>query len=91
MNITEPRILQEDILVLIDDNFNPRNVCIVTGAASGIGRATAIAAAANRLTVLGLDIDSRGGKNTEEMVRKMGGQMSFSTQTLQRTRISRRQ
>lgn len=77
MKIKEPKIKQEDILVLIDDNFNPHNVCIITGAGSGIGRATAIAAAANNLIAVGLDIDANEGRNTEKMIRKMGGEMAF--------------
>ena len=40
-------------------------VCIITGAASGIGRATAVAAAANKLMTVGLDIDEYGGKEIE--------------------------
>lgn len=76
-NITEPKITQDDILILIDENFNPRNVCLVTGAATGIGRATAVVAAANKLMTVGLDIDEKEGKKTEEMARKMGGQMIF--------------
>ncbi len=77
MKIAEPKIKQEDILVLIDDNFNPHNVCIVTGVGSGIGRATAIAAAANNLIAIGLDINEKEGRNTEKMIRKMGGEMMF--------------
>ncbi|MEI6152527.1 MAG: SDR family NAD(P)-dependent oxidoreductase [Deltaproteobacteria bacterium] len=77
MKIKEPKIKQEDILVLIDDNFNPHNVCIITGVGSGIGRAVAIAAAANNLIVVGLDIDENEGRNTEKMIRKMGGEMTF--------------
>jgi 3-hydroxybutyrate dehydrogenase len=50
----------DDVLVLEDDHFAPENVCIVTGAASGIGRATAAAAATNGLTVVGTDVDSEG-------------------------------
>jgi 3-hydroxybutyrate dehydrogenase len=76
-NITEPKITQENVLILIDENFKPRNVCIVTGAGSGIGRATAVAAAANKLMAVGLDIDQKEGKKTEEMARKVGGQMVF--------------
>jgi 3-hydroxybutyrate dehydrogenase len=86
MDIREPKIMQEDILVLVDDNFNPRNVCIVTGAGSGIGRATAIAAAANNLMTVGLDIDEKAGKETEEMARRMGGQMVFIKTDLVRDR-----
>jgi 3-hydroxybutyrate dehydrogenase len=77
MDVTEPEIRTEEILILLDDDFNARNVCIVTGAGSGIGRATAVAAAANGLTCVGLDINEEGGKETEEIAREMGGRMIF--------------
>ena len=77
MDIKEPRIKREEILILVDENFNRDNVCIVTGAATGIGRATAVAAAANNLTTVGLDINEKEGKKTREMARSMGGQMVF--------------
>ncbi|MGO9572330.1 MAG: SDR family oxidoreductase [Desulfomonilaceae bacterium] len=77
MDISEPTIKREDILVLGDQDFSTRNVCIVTGAASGIGRATAIAAAANNLMIVGLDIDEEQGKKTQQMARDLGGQMVF--------------
>ncbi|MBW2431522.1 MAG: SDR family oxidoreductase [Deltaproteobacteria bacterium] len=77
MDIQEPRITKEDILSPTDSHFNPNSVCIVTGAASGIGRATAVAAAANNLMTVGLDIDETGGKATQKMAREMGGQMIF--------------
>jgi 3-hydroxybutyrate dehydrogenase len=77
MEITEPEIRREDILILQDNDFNPHNVCIATGAAGGIGRATAVAAAANNLTCVGLDMNEEGGKETEEIARKMGGRMIF--------------
>jgi len=77
MDIREPKIAPDDILVLADSLFNSNNVCIVTGAAGGIGRATAVAAAANKLMTVGLDIDEAGGKETQKMARKMGGQMIF--------------
>lgn len=77
MDIKEPRIQHEDILSLKDENFNPENVCIVTGAGSGIGRATAIAASANNLMVVGFDIDEEQGRQTQHMAREMGGQMIF--------------
>jgi len=77
MDISEPRIGREDILILDDDNFNADNVCIVSGAGTGIGRATAIAAAANGLKTVGFDIDEGEGLKTQEMARKMGGQMIF--------------
>ncbi len=77
MEITEPEIRREDILILQDNDFNPGNICIVTGAAGGIGRATAVAAAANTLACVGLDINKEGGKETEEIARKIGGRMVF--------------
>jgi 3-hydroxybutyrate dehydrogenase len=75
--IREPEIRQEDILKIADENFNINNVCIVTGAGSGIGKATAIAASANNLMTVGLDIDAAAGKKTQQLARKMGGQMIF--------------
>ncbi|MGC8602425.1 MAG: SDR family oxidoreductase [Desulfomonilaceae bacterium] len=77
MEIKEPKIEKEEVLVLVDEDFSPKNVCIVTGAAAGIGRATAVAAAANNIMTVGLDIDEKEGKNTERMARDMGGQMVF--------------
>jgi 3-hydroxybutyrate dehydrogenase len=73
----EPRITREEILFLKDENFNPDNVCVVTGAATGIGRATAIAAAANNLVVAGLDINAEEGDKTCKMVDAIGGKMVF--------------
>ena len=77
MDINEPKIGREEILILVDDDFNSRNVCIVTGAGTGIGRATAVAAAANNLMTIGLDINRDQGKKTQQMAREMGGQMVF--------------
>lgn len=77
MDIKEPAIKKEDILILEDDNFYGDHVCIVTGAGTGIGRATAVAAAANKLMTVGLDINEEEGKKTQKMARDMGGQMIF--------------
>jgi len=77
MDISEPKISRDDILVLSDDDFSTHNVCIVSGAGTGIGRATAIAAAANNLMVAGLDINEEEGKKTQKLARDMGGQMIF--------------
>jgi len=77
MDIREPEIKREDILILEDDHFNTNNVCIVTGAGTGIGRATAIAAAANKLMTVGLDVNEEEGVKTQKMAREMGGQMIF--------------
>ena len=77
MDITEPKITREEVLVLQDPDFNSRNVCIVTGAGGGIGRATAIAAAANNITTVGLDVNEKEGDKTREMAKEMGGRMFF--------------
>ena len=77
MEITEPKIKRDEILILQNDQFNPNNVCIVTGSGTGIGRATAIAAAANNLMTVGLDINKEEGNKTQKMARETGGQMIF--------------
>jgi 3-hydroxybutyrate dehydrogenase len=77
VDIEEPVIEREELLVLQDTDFNPDNVCIVTGSGTGIGRATAIAAAANNLMTVGLDINETEGVKTQKMAREMGGQMIF--------------
>jgi len=70
MDITEPTITLPEILIVSDDDFNSQNVCIVTGAATGIGRATAIAAVANKLIVVGLDINEEQGQKTQKRLKK---------------------
>ncbi len=77
MNIKEPEIKKEDILILQEKLFNSDSVCIVTGVGSGIGRATAIAAAANNLLTVGLDINDTAGQKTGELIRDLGGRMVF--------------
>ncbi|MBM4326271.1 MAG: SDR family oxidoreductase [Deltaproteobacteria bacterium] len=77
MDITEPRIQREEILILLDDDFNSGNVCIVTGAGTGIGRATAVVSAANNLMTVGLDINAEEGEKTRQMAQELGGQMLF--------------
>ena len=77
MEIKEPDITYEDILIPKDGDFRPDHVCIVSGSGTGIGRATAVAAAANKLTVVGLDVNEEEGKKTQDIAREMGGQMIF--------------
>jgi len=84
MEIQEPKIVREDILFLPDRDFCPEHVCVVTGAAGGIGRATSVAAAANGLMTVGLDLDEKGGRATQKMAREMGGQMIFIRTDLSR-------
>jgi 3-hydroxybutyrate dehydrogenase len=73
MEIKEPEITRKDLLILDDDDFCKENVCIVTGCGTGIGRAVAMAAAVNGLTVAGLDINAQQGEKTVDMARALGG------------------
>ncbi|MCP4601125.1 MAG: SDR family oxidoreductase [Proteobacteria bacterium] len=77
MDLSEPKIYSEDILVVSDKNFVTDNVCIVTGSGSGIGRAASVAIAVNGLTTVGLDIDEKAGEETRDIVTELGGQMVF--------------
>jgi 3-hydroxybutyrate dehydrogenase len=77
MDIREPEISRDDVLLLQDPDFSADNVCIVTGCGTGIGRATALAAAANSLMTVGLDINEKEGKRTQKLARDLGGQMIF--------------
>ncbi len=77
MDINEPVITADEILIIKDDLFTPDTVCIVTGAGSGIGRATAVAAAANKLTVAGLDYNEKAGEETRKLCEDLGGRMTF--------------
>ncbi len=76
-DIQEPKIRMDEILVVKDKYFNPKNVGIVTGASSGIGRAVAVALAVNGLTVIGNDINEEGGKETIQMAEELGGKVIF--------------
>ncbi|MFD1634234.1 SDR family oxidoreductase [Haloplanus ruber] len=71
-DLSEPELTAEDLLVLDDERFVPKTVAIVTGAASGIGRATAVALAANGLTVVGADVDAEGLDGTAELAVDVG-------------------
>lgn len=55
-----PALSAESVLTLEDPRFGPETVAVVTGAASGIGRATTVALAANGLTVAAADVDADG-------------------------------
>ena len=76
-DLQEPKIQKEEILVVKDKYFHPKNVAIVTGAASGIGRATASALSVNGLTVIGTDIDEKGGQQTTKIAKELGGKVIF--------------
>jgi 3-hydroxybutyrate dehydrogenase len=77
MGINEPKLNKEDVMKIDACDFCADNVCIVTGVATGIGRATAVAAAVNGLTVIGLDIDEEKGGETAAIAQDFGGRMVF--------------
>ncbi|MGE8496783.1 MAG: SDR family oxidoreductase [Pseudomonas sp.] len=52
-------------------------VALVTGAAAGIGRATALAFAGQGLKVVVSDVDAAGGEGTVELIRAAGGEALF--------------
>jgi 3-hydroxybutyrate dehydrogenase len=70
--VSTPELTPEDLLVLDDPRFTGESVALVTGAASGIGQATAVALAANGLTVVGADIDDEGLDRTVEFTEAFG-------------------
>ncbi|MCH7659736.1 MAG: SDR family oxidoreductase [Euryarchaeota archaeon] len=71
-DLSEPELTSDAILVLDDPRFTPESVALVTGAASGIGRATAVALAKNDLTVVGADIDEDGLAETADLAEEVG-------------------
>ena len=52
-------------------------VAVVTGAASGIGRAATLLFAEHGIRVIAADIDADGGAETEKLVRDTGGEAVF--------------
>jgi len=70
-DLTAPELTRDDLLLVDDPRFGPETVALVTGAASGIGQATALALAANGLTVVGADIDEDGLAETRALARQL--------------------
>jgi 3-hydroxybutyrate dehydrogenase len=70
--VETPEVAIEDVLQVHDDRFDPETTCVVTGAASGIGRATALALAVNGLTVVATDVDADGLATTEQRAADLG-------------------
>ncbi|MFO7927196.1 MAG: SDR family oxidoreductase [Halobacteriota archaeon] len=88
--LTEPELTAEELLVIEDPHFESDTVAVVTGAASGIGQATAVALAANGLTVVGADIDEAGLTETVDLatdVGAKGGVHSISTDLTDETDV----
>ncbi len=75
--LTEPELAAEDVLVVDDPHFHEGSVAIVTGAASGIGQATAVALATNGLTVVGADVDEAGLTETDDLADDLGADGRF--------------
>ncbi len=65
-DVTPPDITADQIHTVDDSDFHAGHCCLVTGAGSGIGQATALALAANGLTVVASDIDEDGLLETSE-------------------------
>ena len=68
IDLSTPEPTADDVLRIDDPYFSSRTVAIVTGAASGIGRATALGLATNGLTVVGADIDTEGLDETANRI-----------------------
>ncbi|QLK27906.1 SDR family NAD(P)-dependent oxidoreductase [Natrinema zhouii] len=64
-------LTRDDLLVLEDPQYTAENVAIVTGAGSGIGQATALAFAANDLTVVATDRDEDGLAETQTQAEEL--------------------
>src|SRR6056297_1003716 len=65
--LSAPELSESDFLRIDDPHFSTDTVAVVTGAASGIGRATAVGLTANGLTVVGADIDADGLDETADI------------------------
>jgi len=52
-------------------------VALITGASSGIGKASAVLFAAEGAQVVLADVDKEGGKQTQEILEQAGGEASF--------------
>ncbi len=76
-NLQEPAIAKEEVLIVNDRYFKAENVALVTGATSGIGKATAIAMAVNGVTVVGSGTNEERGCKTVELIEQMGGKAVF--------------
>lgn len=74
-----PGLSADTILTLDAERYGPDSVALVTGAASGIGRATALALAANSCTVAATDVDGTGLAETVERGEEIGVEGAIET------------
>ncbi|WP_290811250.1 SDR family oxidoreductase [Halovivax sp.] len=70
-HVSPPTVTRDSIHTVDDDSFHSGTVCLVTGAGSGIGRAVALAAAGNGLTVAATDVDEAGLAETRERAEEL--------------------
>jgi 3-hydroxybutyrate dehydrogenase len=77
IDLSAPELIPDDLLRVEDPYFDTETVALVTGAASGIGRATAVALASNGLTVVGADIDPEGLNETGDVISEFDADGGF--------------
>jgi len=76
-SLQEPAITKEEVLIVHDRYFKRENVALITGATSGLGKATAIALAINGVTVVGSGTNVERGHKMVELIEQMGGKAVF--------------
>ena len=68
--------MREVVYSMSDTNLKNK-VALITGAASGIGQATAIALAKEGAKIVLVDLNNRRAETTEEQIKQLGGQCIF--------------
>jgi 3-hydroxybutyrate dehydrogenase len=77
--LTPPTPTSDDFLILDDPWLTSDDVAIVTGAASGIGRATALGLALNNVTTVATDVNDAGLGKTTELAADLGASGQVET------------